>query len=557
MTQFSGDKAPERIMFKIRTNNKVPNRANPLTISSEIFPEGRSSVDMTPWNHPFLTANHIERFRDYSEKIWEIALTNQNQSPRQLNCAFAVNMAQNMYKWSRLGAKYGAKTTLYLHPHDKSAISRPEWEEFDGEFGDIFDGDAFLSQHGHLQTDALCVEPSLDGKNLSSTYFPIHVWEKFNRLKREIAKKLGRPPQLQGSALSDIPAVIRLFLKASRIRYVSLLELPSTYYYFRWAEMLARHDVTYIASLPYAAYVSGKPYCIFSVGGDMQFDCGRTDELGKAMRVAFSHARFILASNPHTLAHCRRLGLTNAVYLPYPMDSDRYCPGNGLARQEWIARFGGEVFVLMTSRIDRDVKGQGESFFDMLIDVARSRPEVRFIFLGWGNHAEEFRARVAASGVEKQLIMLSPVGKTRLIDYYRSCDIVLDQFVYGYFGATALEAASIGKPVIMKLRTEQYAPLYRGDVAPVVNAGTADEIRHALLGLIDSPQRRQEVGTQLREWLLRNHGEQKTVPLLLALLRLAADRVKLPVGMDNPLLDPLSEEERQYHESCLQRPPAS
>lgn len=509
---------------------------------------------MTPWSHPFLTEYTLRRFRSYSEQIWQTALDHQKASPKLLNCAFAVNMAQNMYKWARLGAKYGAKTTLYLYPHDRNAISRPEWEEFDGEFGDIFDGDTFLSKYSHLQVAAKFLEAPNEGSELWTAYHPYRTPGKIDWVRNIIADMAGRlSPQLRRLILSDFRAVAKLRKRAPTVRHTPLLDLKGAYPHFRWAEMLAQHDVIYIASLPFPAYVSGKPYCVSSVGGDMQFDCGRADEHGKAMRMAFANARFVLMSNPHTLAHCRRLGLTNAVYLPYPVDSDRYCPGDGLARQEWVARFGGEVFVLTTSRIDRDVKGHGDAFFEMVGDVARSRPEVRFIFLGWGNNAEEFRARVTASGLEKQLIMLSPVGKARLIDYYRSCDIVLDQFVYGYFGATALEAASVGKPVIMKLRAEQYAPLYRGDVAPVINAGTPDEIRQGLFELIDSPQRRQEIGMQLREWLVRNHGEQKTVPLMLALLQLAADRIKLPDGLDNPLMDPLSEEERQYHASCLQR----
>ncbi len=321
---------------------------------------------------------------------------------------------------------------------------------------------------------------------------------------------------------------------------------------FRFAEQLARHEVIYIASAPFPAYASGKPYCIFSVGGDLQFDAGRTDDYGKAMRLAFASARFILVSNPHTLGHCRRLGFDNAVYLPYPMDTDRYSPGPGAARSEWVERYGGKVFVLTTSRIDAAVKGHSDDFFGAVAEVARARSEVRFLFLGWGAQADSLRARIGALGLANQLIVLPPVGKKRLIDYYRSSDVVLDTFVYGYYGATALEAAATAKPVIMKLRTEHYAPLYRGDVAPVLNASTAAEVREWLLKLADSETLRIESGRALREWIVRTHGEQKTAPLMLALLQLAADRRPAGNRADNPLRVPLSEEEREYHRQCLQ-----
>lgn len=525
---------------------------------NRVFENGaQASVDNHPWSHPFLMAENIHRFRTYSEQIWAYALAYRERSPHQLNCAFAVNMAQNMYKWAKLANKYGADATLYLNPQDQSAISRPEWEEFGGEYGNLFDGGGFLQENPGIEVGTRFLNAPNDGSELLNAYYKPAA--KQTRLQ-EACKKgieilsngLARAMYPNYEYCENYEAISALSFRAPTVRHEQLLEYQGTYPYFRWAEMLAQHEVTYIASTPFPAYASGKPYCIFSVGGDLQFDCGRADDHGRAMRAAFAGARFIFVSNPHTLGHCRRFGLTNAIYLPYPMDSDHYCPGEGLERKEWLSRFGGEVFVLTTARIDRGVKGHTNAYFDMLAAVANERPEVRFIFLGWGTNAEDFKERVAVLGLQDRLIMLPPVGKRRLIDYYRSCDIVLDQFVYGYYGATALEAASIGKPVIMKQRVEQYAPLYRDDVAPMLNASTPDEIRECLLGLIDSPQRREEIGNGLRQWLVRNHGEENTVPLMLALLRLAADEVELPFGLDNPLADALSRKERRYHKQCRQ-----
>ena len=482
------------------------------------------SVDTTPWAHPFLTPGNIARFRSFSEAIWDAAIAHRRTHPRRLNIAFAVNMAQNMYKWAQLATKYGGQATLYLHPQDHSAISRPEWEEFDGEFPDVFAGRGFLKALPGLQAKTAVVVPPNDGAELLTAY------------------NLG----------ADSLEAVALRARAPGVRNLELLGLSGMYPYFRFAEMLSSHDVTYVASSPFAAYASGKPYCVFSVGGDLQFDCGRSDDLGRAMRMAFQSARFILASNPHTLGHCRRFGFNNAAYLPYPMDTDRYCPGEGRARADWISRFGGDVFVLSTARIDSAVKGQTSSMQEMLFRTAEDRPSVRFLFLGWGHDADELKRRAAARGLQDRIVVLPPVGKTRLIDYYRSADVVLDQFIYGYFGATALEAASIGKPVVMKLRDEQYAPLYRGDVAPVEQAGSPAEVRQVLLALIESREHRLDRGRQLREWLLRNHGEQRTAPLMLALLQMAADEVPIPAGLDNPLDDPLSDDERAYHEACHQ-----
>lgn len=206
----------------------------------------------------------------------------------------------------------------------------------------------------------------------------------------------------------------------------------------------------------------------------------------------------------------------------------------------------------MASRLDPEVKGQDEGFFKGLMEASQKNPELRFIFLNWGTKADDLRQKMAQADIGTRFLVFPPVGKKRLIDYYRSCDVVLDQFVYGYYGAAGLEAAAVGKPVILKLRAEQYNPLYGGDVMPAIPASNGAEIGMALLELAGNKEYRMEQGRKMRDWLVRNHGERRTIPLLLALLRVAADRVGLPAELKNPLWEEETEEEIGYHQACLQ-----
>ena len=144
------------------------------------------------------------------------------------------------------------------------------------------------------------------------------------------------------------------------------------------------------------------------------------------------------------------------------------------------------------------------------------------------------------------------MGKLKLIDYYRSSDVVLDQMVYGYYGATALEAASVGKPIIMKLRLEQYNALQNEDVFPVLNVENQQEMNHAILELSLNNEKCEQLGQLCREWVVRVHGEETTVPLMINLLRLAKDNVKLPQEIQdmNPIKNSLTNEEIAYHKNC-------
>lgn len=486
------------------------------------------SIDVTPWLHPFLSARNISQFRSYSDAVHAFATNRYQSCSDHISCAFSVNMAQNMYKWGCLAQKYGVQSTLFLHPHDGTALSSPEWEEFDGEYPDLLDGAGFHAQHPDISISVPVLRPPMDAGDL---------WNMTTAFSRGDRKQL-----------------LRLMAETPGLRHEPILSHDGITPYFLWAKELNRFDVIYCASNPIAAYLSGRPYCFFSVGGDLQWDCGRGDSYGEIMSLAVNAARFLTVSNPHTLGHSRRLGFTNGVYLPYPMDSgDRYCPGIGKHRAEWEEKHGRGVYILTTSRLDKNVKGYGDDFIRAVIDTARKRPEARFIFLAWGNHTDEFSDCLGKAGLNKQLLVMPPVGKKRLVDYYRSCDIVLDQLVYGYYGATALEASAIGKPVVMKIREEHYSPLYDGDVAPVCSVNNPEEMKEALLALIDNPELRMEKGASMRAWLVRNHGEEKTVPRMLALLRLAADNVPLPpeIARMNPLLDGISHDEQAYHDSRL------
>ena len=486
----------------------------------------KATFDNAPWNHQFLNYSNIKSFRKYSETVWDFANNYSKSSTNDFKTAFFVNMAQNMYKWSTLAQKHGIESELILHPQDNTVLSTPKWEEFYGDFYELKNGQLFLEQNQNIKLKTPHITNKMDDNGLLQSYINFHNGDENNFLE--------------------------LIYKNPTIKFETLLQYDGHYSYFKTAISLAKYDVIYAASSPFAAYVSGKPYCAVSVGGDLQYECGRNDDYGFATRIAFNCAKFLFISNPHTLGHSRRLGFTNGVYLPYPMDTSKYCPGEANSRKLWEQQYGEGFYVLMTSRIDKDVKGQNNLFWDGLIEVVKKNKKIKFIFLSWGNSIQEYITRFQSLGLENNFIFLSPVGKLKLIDYYRSCDVVLDQMVYGYYGTTALEAASVGKPIIMKLRLEQYNALQNEDVFPVVNVENQQEINQAILELSLDNKKCKQLGQLCREWVVRVHGEETTVPLMINLLRLAKDNVKLPQEIQdmNPLKNSLTNEEIAYHKNC-------
>ena len=527
LSQKEQQLSQEEQQLQLQKTELEINKLKIASFSKDIQFSYPNNIDHHPWEHPYLTEHNIKRFREYSSSVWDFALDYSQKHYKSHKYAFSVNMAQSMYKWAKIAKAKGVETSVFPSVMDVSALNCPEWEEFDGEFPDVFNGTCFLQTYPDIKLDVPCHRIDMDGSELYAAYHNFCVGQRHDYLK--------------------------LIAKTPSLRFEAMLSYEGFYPYYSCAKALSEFDAIYTASSPVAAYMSGKPFCAYSVGGDLQFDCGRAEDLGKVMSVAFNAAKFIIFTNPHTLGHCRRLGFTNGLYIPYLMDDSRYCPGEAIARNEWEAKYGFGVYILTTARIDSSVKGQSETFLDILINIAKQRPEVRFVFLKWGNDANEFQSRIASSGVASQFVMLPPVGKRKLIDYYRSCDIVLDQFVYGYYGATGLEAAAVGKPIVIRLRKNHYEPWYVGDVAPMTSVDTITEISQALFTLIDSKTLREQKGIELRQWLVRNHGEQKLTNLMLAILQITADQVDLPKDLINPLSEDLEPQEKEYHKSLLRK----
>jgi glycosyltransferase involved in cell wall biosynthesis len=476
------------------------------------------------WNHPWLNASNISAFATYSAQVRAFALDYAAKHPAPLRVAFCNNMAQNMYKWACMAQRFGHNVELFCRMDDKSALSMPQWEEYDGEAPDIM---SLQWQQGNALNETLkapCRWHEPDG-DIS------RLWQCAQDFKQ------GR----------DLRALAEILPATGSMPLLSYLSKIEPLYYLNMALDFQEFDVLFSAADHIPSLLSGLPYNILCVGGDADILCSRRDWYGAAQRLALLQARFLHLSNPHMLGHCRRLGLRNAAHIPYPMDDAKYCPGPGKARAQWEAQNGPGCYVLTTARLDSTVKGHTTEWWQAVIEAVSQEPSLRFVFLCWGESLEIIRDKFRGTDLEEKTLFLKPVGKVRLIDYYRSCDLVMDQFTYGYYGATGLEAAACGCPVIMFLRQEQYAPLYSGDTVPMNNCASPQDLVGLLTSLAREPELRRSQGYAMRDWLVRNHGEQRTAPFMMAFLRLAADRVRLPKDLHTPLAAPLVEDENDFH----------
>ena len=168
------------------------------------------------------------------------------------------------------------------------------------------------------------------------------------------------------------------------------------------------------------------------------------------------------------------------------LDEETYRPAMpGAVRAEWEREIGGDFFVLTSMRIDQQWKGAHHAL-DGFAKFAANVPGARLVVLGWGVDLEAAKATLEERNISDRVLALPIAGKRRLVKYLQAADVVIEQFVLGYYGGSGLEAMACGKPVIMRLERDQYDALINLGAPPTLDAEDADGVERELVACMET-----------------------------------------------------------------------
>ncbi len=496
-------------------------RATPVAVQQKLlWPTGSPvndwhSFDCKPWTHPWLTQTNIRSFRAFSDQwLGRVeAEFDARESKKRGHYAFVGNMANNLYGRAKSIKASSMNIDMVLHPSDHLLMSQPTWEEYGG-----------IAPEGVL-TLSQAHEAGLALPDVQGVY------------RHDMVPWVEVMPQ----NLSD------------SMRLMDLKRFGDYFCYLPTIAALLKYDATLAVQFPYLSYLSGKPYAVTQMGGDIWFECSRDDIYGRLQRRAFESASVFIISNPWSMAFARRYGMKHMIYLPFLMDENRYSPGEPAFRHEWEVTSGGSFFVLMTSRLDYLFKGS-QIAITAFARFSALVPQARLVVTGWGADQARALELLRALNIADKVIVLPVSGKRRMVEYLRSAHCLIDQLSLGYYGASALEGMACGLPVIMNLNHEQYDALLPEGCAPVCQAATEDDVLRHLLALHDNPNLRVDVGAGLRRWFLETHSNKKWGKKYEAVLWGTAER-RVPNFMASPLRALLEKDEIRYHASQLRSAP--
>lgn len=303
----------------------------------------------------------------------------------------------------------------------------------------------------------------------------------------------------------------RIVQRSLRRRGVNIdISLRDSVFHFdiyRFRAIVKDYDLVQAYGLePINCLIEQKPYIAYEFGTmrDIPFEKSLR---GRLLASAYQHAHKVIITNPDVLPMAKRLGLKNYVFIPHPVDEEKFCPGESQIRQQLEQEFGNDVVVLFApARHDWVVKGTDKMIqaISRLIKEARDT-NIILILTTWGEETEKSKSLIAAEGIAHRVLWFPLLPKRKMVECYRAADIVLDQFHIGTFGLATAEAMACGKPVITYFDPKIHEWCFE-EMPPVVGAHTKEDIFEKLKELVKAPHERKRIGQRSREWIIRYHG---------------------------------------------------
>jgi glycosyltransferase involved in cell wall biosynthesis len=260
-------------------------------------------------------------------------------------------------------------------------------------------------------------------------------------------------------------------------------------------------------------------------GSDIKEFASRSSLMGSLQRRAYRKASLILFRDMTMLRWMEKLGFTHWQFVPAIVDMGKYPRQEA---QDGESDNDSTLTIFNPSRLDwTEATGRRLTIKrnDLLLKAfarfVKEDNRAKLILVDWGVDRWETRDLVKSLDIEDYVVFVPEMKKADLIHQYYNADIVADQFFIGCPGMVGYQGMASGKPVLTYLDTECAKVCYEGDIPPVVNVETEEDIYHNLHELRDKSLR-ESIGSVARKWMLNHHHGDVVTQRLLAIYQTLA-----------------------------------
>ncbi len=252
--------------------------------------------------------------------------------------------------------------------------------------------------------------------------------------------------------------------------------------------------------LPIFSYLSRKPFIAQTQGSDFR-ELAFTNSLkGFLLRRAYKKAKLVLLGQADHTKLISKLKLNNCIFFPYLWDTDFFVP-----KKIDHKLVEGKFVIFHPTRQDWNGK-KNHILIKGFAKFVKNNSDAVLVMLNFGPDSNKTNELILKLGIKNNVKIINQrLDKNTLLEYYNRSDVVADQFgISGSIGATALEAMSCKKPILISVDNELHDKIYH-DKIPAMQVINPTDVSNELEILKDA-KKRNEVGEKSRDWVLRNHS---------------------------------------------------
>mgnify|MGYP000995350881 CR=1 FL=1 len=409
-------------------------------------------------------------------------------------------IANNMYIFSKSLINHKIDTIFIRDRTDRYPFSQPVWEDckFTLNYGDLEKASRWSWDKWNQK------ENELNWKQPSYIFDPL-------------IKNINNSVRLSNNNLYNI--IFNYLLKKNRLWNPIINKIREC-------------DLVIVCGIEGAiiASISNIPYIIWPHGGDIRTASGFHRPAGNIknyirhyffsylpLKKAYNNALFIGSHDP-TGVGCTvgrtidSFPNTKFLKLPIPLKSEsrlkrekRRMLLNKIISDIDISIPEAKIIGFIPSRIDFYWKGH-DILFESLNSLSNQK-DIHLIASGWGKDYLTAKNMLINNSVT---FLPCALSKQIVYNLYKASDFVIDQFVMGTYGTSAVEAMSFGAPVLMWINNTFFQNL-NWEPPPVINAKTKEEVLDKLNKIISGEVDLEIEGQRCLDWVNRIHDEKKVI----------------------------------------------
>ena len=283
-----------------------------------------------------------------------------------------------------------------------------------------------------------------------------------------------------------------------------------------WWDRLFRHYdfIQGYAVDPIMPMLSQVPYFAFEHGTlrTIPFEKNAT---GRLTALAYAKAEQVFVTNTDCIANARLLAGERVTVIPHPFDERRMDNIEGWTelRKQLCDEIGADLLIFWPTRHDwvKDA-GYADKANDVFIHAFSrlvKKHNLGIICCRWGHNVRDSSNLFEKLGCSERVKWMEPMCLRKYERMMKACDVIADQFLLGAFGGVTFRGLAAGRPVCTYLNEDEIKAAY-GEVPPIINCHTVDEITEKLDALFSSHELREDMEKKSVVWMKKYHSGTDT-----------------------------------------------